>query len=417
MKLSAYAEVLVSNRDFRRLWIAQLISLGGDWFNTVALLGLVLDITDSGVWAAAVIAASLLPLFLFAPIAGAVADRFDRRKLMIIADLARVLLALGMLLVRSPGTLWIGIVCQLGIAVFGTFFQPASGAALPNLVTPAQLGPANGLMGASWGTMLAVGAALGGIVAAKLGRDSAFIINAVTFLVSATFILRVNGRFSEGGATRTLPHPLRDVKEGFDYARSDPRLIALLATKAGFGIGVGVIALLPLMAKRVFSGGDLAIGLLFGARGLGAMLGPLAASAFVGDNERRLFLAIGASMGLYGVAYFFLPAMPVIGLAAVLATIAHLGGGSQWILSTFGVQKMTPDYIRGRIIALDLGLVGLSMSVSTLAAGRLADSFDPRSVMVIFAGLEITYAVAWTISTRRFWRRSGTSVTPAEEAT
>ena len=403
MRSGAYLDLLRTNSDFRRLWTAQLISLGGDWFNSVALLGLVIDLTGSGLAASLVLAASLLPQFLFAPIAGPLADRLDRRKVMIVCDLARAALALGMLAVRSQDAVWIGILCLAGISTFGAFFQPASGAALPNLVGASQLAPANALMGATWGVMLAIGAAVGGVVATVFGRDVAFILNAASFAWSALLIVRVRGRFKEDEDAPRRVHPIKDIREGLSYARSDRKVLALIATKGGFGLGVGVIALLPIFAKDVFDAGDTGIGFLFAARGIGALLGPFGARALVGDSDRRLFIAIGASMALYGVAYFVFPFMPGILPAAAIAIVAHLGGGAQWLLSSFGLQKMTQDHMRGRILALDLGLVSLTMSLSVLGAGKLADLFDPRLVMIGFASVEIVYAIVWLSATRSLW--------------
>jgi len=403
VRSGAYLDLLRTNSDFRRLWTAQLISLGGDWFNSVALLGLVIDLTGSGLAASLVLAASLLPQFLFAPIAGPLADRLDRRKVMIVCDLARAALALGMLAVRSQDAVWIGILCLAGISTFGAFFQPASGAALPNLVGASQLAPANALMGATWGVMLAIGAAVGGVVATVFGRDVAFILNAASFAWSALLIVRVRGRFKEDEDAPRRVHPIKDIREGLLYARSDRKVLALIATKGGFGLGVGVIALLPIFAKDVFDAGDTGIGFLFAARGIGALLGPFGARALVGDSDRRLFIAIGASMALYGVAYFVFPFMPGILPAAAIAIVAHLGGGAQWLLSSFGLQKMTQDHMRGRILALDLGLVSLTMSLSVLGAGKLADLFDPRLVMIGFASVEIVYAIVWLSATRSLW--------------
>lgn len=400
----AYADLIRSNHSFRRLWAAHLISLGGDWFNAVALLGLVISLTHSSFYAALVLAASLLPQFLFAPIAGPIADRLDRKIVMVVSDLVRVALALGMLLVHSHATVWIGIACLAGIATFSAFFQPASGAALPNLVTAEQLAPANALMGATWGTMLAIGAALGGLVAATFGRRIAFEVNALSFALSAVLIVTIKANFAAARDRRPI-RPLRDLAEGIGYARSDRRILALIATKGGFGLGVGVVALLSVFATNVYHSGTAGIGFLFAARGVGALLGPFMARALIGSSERRLFLAIGASMLLYGSAYLLFPAMPIIALACVMALVAHLGGGAQWLLSTFGLQQMTPDEMRGRILALDLGLVSLTMSASVLAAGRIADATSPRTAMLIFASIEIIYAVVWTIWTRDLWSK------------
>lgn len=403
-KTDSYLSLLRENADFRRLWTAQLISLGGDWFASVALLGLTQELTGSRFYAGLILAANMLPHFLFSPLAGVVADRLDRRRLMIAADIARAFLALGLLLPRSAETAWIGVASLAAIAAFGAFFTPASTAAMPNLVPENQLARANVLMSSSWGVMLAIGAALGGVVASAFGRDTAFLVNSVSFLVSAAFILAIKARFSlEAGRSAQRIAPVRDVREGVAYARSDKRVTALLATKAGFGLGAGLIALLPIFATDVFRAGDIGIGLLFAARGLGALLGPFGARWFVRENERRLFIAIGGAMALYGVAYSLFPAMPTLLVALPIVTLAHLGGGAQWTMSVYGLQRITPDYIRGRIFAFDFGLVTLTMSLSLLAAGRLAESFDPRRVMAAMALIVFCYAFAWTFVTRGFW--------------
>ncbi|MGH9267619.1 MAG: MFS transporter, partial [Acidimicrobiales bacterium] len=147
------------------------------------------------------------------------------------------------------------------------------------------------------------------------------------------------------------------------------------------------------------------IGLLFAARGLGALLGPIGARAVVGDSQRRLFLAIGASMALFGVAYLAFPLMPTLWLAAPLVTVAHLGGGAQWMLSSYELQRLTPDRVRGRIFAFDFALVTLTLSLSLLGAGAAASVVDPRLVMYSFALTAVAYAAVWTLRTRRFWGR------------
>ncbi len=401
--------LLATNSDFRKLWGAQLVSLCGDWFTTVALLGLVLELTGSALNSGIILAASILPSFVLAPIVGSFADRFDRRRLMVTTDLLRVFLALGMLLVRSPETVWIGIVCLAGMSTLAAFFMPASGASLPNLVAPHELGAANSLASASWGTMLAVGAGLGGWVAGTLGREAAFLLDALSFLVSALLILGIKANFSHKPAEPTTIAGAgrgHSMLEGLKHARSDSRIVALLASKGGFGLGVGVVALLPLLATDVFHAGDQGIGVLFAARGLGALLGPFLVMRYVRDSDRRLLLALASSIGLYGLTYLLVAVAPNLAIAAALAVIAHMGGGAQWVLSTYGLQRMVPDYVRGRILAIDLGLVGLTFSLSSLAAGRLAETADPRIVMAGLAGLEIVYALGFAFFTRRLWTTS-----------
>ena len=185
---AAARSLLRRNRDFRRLYLASVISLGGDWFLLVALFGLALELSPSPFAVAFIVAAQDLTYFLASPVTGALADRVDRRILMVVADVARAILVVGFLLVRSPDTLWIAYALLAVFATFSAAFEPASAAALPNLVEKEDLGIANALSGSLWGTMLAVGAAIGGIVTAALGRDVAIAIDALSFVASASLI-------------------------------------------------------------------------------------------------------------------------------------------------------------------------------------------------------------------------------------
>ncbi|MGH2718525.1 MAG: MFS transporter [Actinomycetota bacterium] len=412
-----YRQLLGSNRDFRRLWSAQLISLGGDWFNVVALTGLALHLTGSSFYGGAILAASFIPQFLATPLTGVIADRFGRRRLMLGANLAGAVLALTMLAVRSPGTLWLGLAAMAGLAVTGAVFDPASRAGLPNVVSGDDLGAANALMGSTWGIMAAVGAGVGGLVAALIGRDAAFLVNAVSFLVSAALILGVGADLGPAGAGARSGRldVAGDLREAVAWARSEPRALALLGQKAGYGLGTGMIGLLPFFAAKGFgasSGSDAGIGILYAARGLGTLIGPFIARPFVRAGTHRLFPALTASMLLYGLAYMIFPSMPGIWMAAAVVVAAHLGGGTQNTLTSYGLQQLAPDGVRGRILAFELGLITASMAASLLVAGWASELVAPRAVVEVLAAVMVTFAVVWGTVTRRLWR-----AIPVKEAT
>ncbi|MCI0635593.1 MAG: MFS transporter, partial [Actinobacteria bacterium] len=324
------------------------MSFGGDWFLTIPLFGLVWEITHSKVATAGVWIAQLLPNLFLAPLAGAVSDRIDRKRVMIVADLLRAVACVALLFVddlRSPALAYL-IVTVIGIGT--AFFYPNPSAALPNLVPSELLGPANALMGSTWGTMAAVGAALGGTFAASVGRDAAFLVDSVSFVASAILIWRIRSEFAEARPSR--PPPLREsVVETFRWARDHGEVAALLSAKSGFGLINGSIALLPVLSAEVFRAGDRGSGLLFGARGVGALLGPFLFRRLFGRTDRMLLGSIWIAMILWSVLYLGLPFLPGIGLAALAVAIAHLGGGAQWMMSSYGLQRATPDAIRGRI--------------------------------------------------------------------
>ncbi|HET6820366.1 MAG TPA: MFS transporter, partial [Candidatus Limnocylindria bacterium] len=276
MRLRPYLALLRRNPAFTRLFSAELISFGGDWFSTVAILGLALQLTGSPTIASLLLVVQTGAFALASPFAGVLADRLDRRRLMVTADVARVPVALAFLLVRDPGTLWIAFVATALLSFGAAVFEPTSSASLPNLVDDEDLGEANVLIGSAWGTMLAVGAAIGGAVAATFGRDVAFVLNAASFGASALLIVGIRRPFRrQVAASHEMPHGgLRGIADSIRvvlrFARGNRTLAALLLSKTTFGVGTGVLVMLAVFGRDVFGAGDAGIGILFAARGLGA---------------------------------------------------------------------------------------------------------------------------------------------------
>ncbi len=402
----AGVSLLRRNRDFRRLFIASVISLGGDWFLFVAITSLIVQTTGRAIDVGLAILAQELAFFIASPPAGVLVDRLDRRKLMIVCDLARVGVCASFLVV-GPGTIWLAYPLLALLSVFGAPFDPAFSAATPNIVDPQDLPAANALSGSLWGTMLAVGAGLGGIVATAFGRDTAFVIDAASFAVSALLLWGIRRPFSEEREPgHKHPKMLDATIEVLQYARSDHRVLALIGVKAGFGLAAGVLALLPVFGADVFDRGEIGVGALMAARGLGALVGPFLGHRISGNMHRRLFGAIGIALAVFGVSYMALSFAPTLAIAAGVIFFAHLGGGAQWILSTFGLQVLVPDHIRGRVFAVDFALITLSLAVSSLVASAVADSAGPRAAALIVGALAVVWAIAWTLLTRSIRRRT-----------
>lgn len=394
--------LLRSNRDFRLLYTGTLISLGGDWFLTVALLDLVLQLTKSATLASLVLLCQTLPIFLFTPIAGHAVDRRDRRKLMITVDVLRAFACLLPLLARTSATLPFAFLGVIAISIGSAYFEPASQASLPNIVPPEDLRTANILMGSTWGTMLAVGAAIGGALTMRWGRDVAFVADAISFLGSAIVLWRMKVSFSEVGRVREHPPMLEAARQTFRYARTHPRVLALLTAKSGYGLGAGVIAMLSVFGKEVFHAGAFGIGLLFAARGMGALLGPFAVRALAGGDE-ALFRSIGFCGVLFALGYIGLGFSSSLWIGAASIFIAHVGGGANWQSSTYGLQKEVQDSIRGRVFSVDYGLVTLTMSISSIAAGILSDHFGATAATVVTASLTLLWSLFWILWTRPLW--------------
>jgi MFS family permease len=399
--------MLRRNPDFAKLYVAALVSYAGDWLATVALLGLVLEITHRPALAGLMMAASTLPYALTSPFGGVIADRIDRKTLMIASDVLRALIALGFLAARSPETIWIAFACQALLSAVSPFFEPASSAAMPNLVRREDLATANVLMGSAWGTMLAVGAALGGLVAATLGRDAAFVADAASFAISALVISGIRGRFREKEREEHHITIAEDIRIAARFARHEPRVLSILTVKLGFGLAGGAIALLSIFGREIFHRGDTGIGLLMGARGLGALIGPFLFRRFIfRGHDERIITTIGIAFVLYAVSYGLFAVAPTIWLAGIAVAVAHIGGGSNWAMSTYALQRFTPDDVRGRIFSFDYALITLAMSVSFTIAGAAAEVWNPRRVCLGLAAFALLWALAWTAWSERHISRS-----------
>jgi MFS family permease len=389
-------ELLVRNRDFRRLFLASVVSLAGDWFSFVAVASLVTELTGRPGAPAYVYAATVLPVFLASPIAGTIADRFDRQRILVIVDLVRVPIALLLCLAAWWGSTSLAITAIVALAVGASFSDPIASAATPNLVAPEELASAQSLMGAVWGSMLMVGAGLGGVVADVFGRQTAFAIDALSFLVSAWLVLGIR-RPMQQAPTLTRAHG--SLREAIVYIRDHRVVKRLVFAKVGVSLANGIVGLLPAFATRRFSGTNIATGLLFAARGLGAMTGPMFARGIIGASPARRAIVVmcGGSTLTYCVIYAVFPLTHTFAVAMVLVILAHLGGGAQWSLSTYGLQRETPDQFRGRVMSLDYGLATLAIGASSIAAGLLADACGEASATWWLTAVGGGYGIVWLI--------------------
>src|SRR5256714_3891424 len=186
-----YLELLRGNRSFRMLWLGQVVSQMGDWFDTIAVYTIALTLTGSGRAVAVIMVARFLPSVVMGPLSGVVADRFSRRSIMITADLLRAIVVLGFLLVRRPDQMWLIYVLTIFQLAFSAFFEPAKTAAIPSIVSERELLTANAIASVTWSAMLTLGAAIGGFVAGWFGTDTAFILDSLSFVASALLISTV----------------------------------------------------------------------------------------------------------------------------------------------------------------------------------------------------------------------------------
>ena len=397
-------KMLKTNADMRRVFMAQVISYLGDWFSFVAIIGLVDDLTGSKFLVSLVVVAFSLPSFLASPIAGSMADRFDRRRILVFVSVIQVVAAFGLLFVGKD-TVWLAFLAQSTISALAAVISPATEASIPNIARDNdELAAANSLLGSTWGVMLAVGAAIGGVFASVFGRDAAFIANGVSFALAAILFSRIKTPMQKDRDVETQRQrirPIADMREAINHSRKDPVLMALIFSKTTFAIGAGVVSQLAVLASDVFNGGDAARGLLIGVRGVGTGLGPLIAMRYTRGQLGKVLLICGFASLAFSGFYLVGAWMPTLWLTAIFVMLAHLGGGAQWTLSSYGLQLRSPDHIRGRILAGDFALVTLMLSLTSALAGLVSEIYGVRQAISGFACAAAIASVIYIRATKR----------------
>ena len=412
----AYLALLRENRNFRLLWWAQIVSELGDWFYTLAVYNLLLDLTGSRAQSVGLaVVLQVLPSTLIAPTAGVVNDRVRRKGVMIAADVARFFIVLSMLFVRSRGMVWL-VYPLLFLENLGVgFFEPAHSSVIPNIVSGDRVLIANALSSITWSFCLATGAALGGVAAAWLGRDAVFVLNALSFLGSASLISRM--QFAEPHADSHAPLCARDladftpVLEGFRYIRRHPRLFATVFVKAGGGLLGANNVLLPILGEHVFPlhvagldhsrGALLGMSMLMGARGAGALLGPLVSGRWAHNRDSRLRSGIFVGFLVAAAGYASLGASTSFAVAVLAVIAAHAGTSTNWVFSSTLLQIYTEDRFRGRVFSADYGLCMLTISASSYLAGVALDlGVAPRTFAIGLGAVMIVPAVSWALALR-----------------
>ncbi len=377
-----YGALLAANPQFRLLWLADLISHFGDWFNTVAIYAIVLRLTDSGQALAAVMIVRTLPAFVVSPLAGPLVDRFDRRRLMILANLARVLGIGGLLWARQTGSLWGLLLSLVWMVAWLGVHLPARNAVVPMLTTRGELPVANALSGGTWSIMLAIGAAVGGWATAAFGEVAALIIDGLTFAVSAFCLARLPALLpplaspaTATGASEPAAEPAAAVSAGFiaglRYLVRTPKVAALLGIKPMMALAAGGILVIPLYGDGIFpmSRGPAIIGILYATRGVGAIIGSMLVRKLVGDLPRTLRRMILVGFLFAALGYVIMGSAPSIAIAALGLGVAAIGAGINWVFSGTLIQIYGDPAYHGRLFSLEFGLMTLVFSIMSWLGG------------------------------------------------
>lgn len=415
ISLPAYARLVRGNRNFRRLWLAQIVSEIGDWFYTLAIYTLLLQLTGHASSVALALVLQVLPQTFVGPTSGVINDRLRRKHVMIAADVIRCVIVLAMLLVRSSSTVWLVYPLLLAETTMAAFFEPARSAVIPNIASKAEVLVANTLSSATWSVNLLIGASIGGVVAAFFGRDAVFVLNALSFSASAMLIRGM--KFDEPHAERALPLRARDlvdfspILEGIRYIRSHRTLLPTVFAKAGELMVGPSWVIFTVMGAREFvvhragfnptGSAMLGMSILLGGRGLGALVGPIVSARWAGRSDNRLRLGILFGYLIIGAGYSCLGVSRTVWLASLCAMVAHAGGSTVWVFSTTLLQLHTEDRFRGRVFSADLGLCSLSFAITAYLAGVFLDAgFSAHTVAAGTGAAMVIPAILLAISLR-----------------
>ena len=413
MASRTYGQLIRENRDFRQLWIAAVISMLGEWFNTIALFFLILEYTGSEFLLGMLFTVRMAGFAILQPFIGLLADRYNRKTLMVVSNLLQAGFALCFLLVNdSSDIVWMIGLSGLMMVLHGVYMT-AERAALPNVVSEEDLATANALDAASWSTALCIGAMLGGVVVSIWGTDAAFIVDSLTFLVGTLFLvnLTIPQTIDESMKGPWLSTGIQNIKSGWRRIRRQPALFRIVFAKASWNIAGGGLAgvYLVLMGADVQGfGAAFGFGLFFFARGVGAGLGPILARAFL-KNEEAWPSLVGYLIIVSGFVYFLvgISVSYALWITVLLVILAHSASGANWVLSTVMMQQWVEDEVRGRVFSTDMLILSVAFSTSTSVAGYLMENTDLgiQNGIMMFASVMVLSGIAFSL-----WRPESPSI-------
>ena len=407
-----YIQLLRRNRSFRRLWIGQVISELGNWFNFIAVLGLVRFVSHAAPEVTTIILIiRLAPFTMLAPFAGAFVDRWSRRTVMITTDLLRVIVALGPLLVHKPDDLWIAYLCTALLSIFGTFFEAAKNAAVPNITGERDLLAGNALMFSSRFLLMSVGAALGGWTSAHVGYAAAFIINAISFFASAYSVWLVPEEETKAQPTETaVVQPKRrytgywsDIREGWSYIVSHAPVATILGINIIWAVGGGATNFIAdrlgalVFARENGMSQDSAVAAFYFAGGVGLFVGMMIARR-VGtyfELKQGTIGFIGWTLFAQGIVYGLSGVMPTLWASCVLLAISRVLLGAEFAVQETLLMRLVPDNLRGRVSTTDRAGEMLIWTFSTAIAGWSLHSISVRSLAVASGFLSSVSGLTW----------------------
>lgn len=412
--VSNYLRLLRQHPDFAHLWMAQVVSLLGDWFNTIVLSALVAEFSegaalDKGLAVSLFLLARFIPPLVVGPFAGVLVDRFDRKRLLIASDASRAVVVLLLLLaVENPQLLWLIYVLTVIQFALSAVFEPGRNALMPSLLPRNELVLANTLSSVTWSIMLAVGAIIGGVVAALFGTQIALLVDALTFGVSALLVarIRLHPEYVTVFVSETSEEPQTGFRDGLRYLRHHPTTLAVLLVKAGQSLG-NVDALMVIYASELFIMGNdstTPLSIMFAAFGAGSVLGPLLLNRFNDGSVRTMRRLIIVGFVWIALGWFAMGGAATLPLVSLALVLRAMGGSANWTYSSVIIQKNVADQYLGRMFSLDMAGFQLASALSILVTGQLVDlvgAENVRQVVGLMGLVSLLPLVLWTVAIPR----------------
>lgn len=374
---------LVTSRDYRLLWSGQLVSQAGSALRLVAIPYQIYLLTESSFAVGLIGLFSAIPLIAFSLFGGVIADRMDRRRMLLITQTSLTAVSLALALTTALGLISVPLLYALTAigAGVGALDQPARVALAPSLVERRHIPAAMALNQINWRIGSIVGPALGGVVIAAFGLASAYWIDVGTFLVAIVAIALLRPPAFVAPATR--PHPLRSLVEGWQFILARPVLFTTMGLDFAMTLFGSTRALMPYFADRVFHVGPEGLGLLYAAPGIGATIVVLT-SGWTSHVERRglgVLLAV-AAFGVANLGFAFVPPGAFL-LGCALLAVAEGADSLSVIFRQTVLTMETPDALRGRVSSINLVFVAGGPQLGQVESGFLADALTPEAAIAI----------------------------------
>jgi MFS family permease len=387
--------------NFRLYFMGQVVSVSGSWMQRVAQSWLVLEITGSGAAVGAVTAFQFLPILLLAPVGGLVADRVDKRKVMLVTQSLAGLIAatLGILVLTDTVELWMVFALALALGLVGSFDNPARNAFVMEIVGRSRLTNAVGLNSVLINSARIIGPAIGGVLIVAVGIGVCFLINSVSYLAFIAALLVMRSEDIERSEPELRRH--RQLREAWRYVRTDPVLYVPLVMMGVIGLfAYEFEVVLPLLAKFTFEGGADTFGTMFAAMGVGAVGGGLYTAAR-GQRPTRSLVWLAYALG---TAIAVAAVVPALWMEYVVLVFVGAAATAFLTLGNSVLQLNSAPEMRGRVVALRAVAVLGVRPIGAPVVGWIGETLGPRYALAIgsFAALGVAlWAHRWLIGDDR----------------